>query len=164
MVCIYEWKLQKVHLMPAKTHGLSYKHPLWSTWKSMRTRCNNPNATSYNNYGARGIKVCERWGSFKKFIDDVGEKPSAKHQLDRISSDGDYEPNNIRWSTREQQNVNQRPKGKSKVKGVYWYPKINKWVATSCKYHGRKYLGTFDTIPEAKKAITEIGCTYNEEQ
>lgn len=149
--------------MPAETHGLSYKHQLWSTWKSMRTRCNNPNALSYKNYGGRGIKVCRRWDDFKSFIEDVGDKPSPKHQLDRIDYDGDYEPTNIRWATREQQNVNQRPKGKSKVKGVYWYPSINKWVARSCKYHGKKHLGTYYTVSEAQIAILASGCTYNEE-
>lgn len=145
-----------------KTHGLSYKHPLWSTWKSMRTRCNNPNATSYKNYGAKGIKVCKRWNDFSIFIKDVGEKPSAKHQLDRADNSKDYDPSNVRWATREQQNCNQRAKGSTGIKGVYFMKNINKYAARTCKYHGRVHLGVYNDALEAKKAISKYGCTYNE--
>jgi hypothetical protein len=87
-----------------KTQGMRRNHPLYQTWSTMRTRCYNPKSISYPNYGARGIRVCERWRkSFKAFVDDMGPRPTPKHTLDRIDRDGDYEPSNCRWATRKQQ-------------------------------------------------------------
>ncbi len=46
----------------------------YSTWVSMRSRCNDPNDKNYNRYGGRGIKVCDRWNNFIKFLSDIGER------------------------------------------------------------------------------------------
>ena len=73
----------------------------------MRNRCTNPNNTNYKNYGGRGIKVCERWDDFTVFIADMGERPEGK-TLDRIDNDGNYEPSNVRWATRSEQQKNKR--------------------------------------------------------
>jgi hypothetical protein len=77
----------------------------------MKARC-NPKYTrrrDHKNYAARGIKICESWvGDFPQFLRDVGLRPSAKHSLDRIDNDGDYEPGNVRWSTNIEQCANTR--------------------------------------------------------
>lgn len=78
----------------------------YGSWTSMIRRCTKPEHPSYKNYGGRGIKVCERWMVFENFLSDVGPKPSRRHTIDRIDSDGDYEPKNCRWSTRVEQNRN----------------------------------------------------------
>jgi hypothetical protein len=84
--------------------------PEYNAWCMMRARCGNPKNNSYHNYGGRGIKVCERWASsFESFLADVGRKPSPKHSLDREENNGDYEPGNVRWSTRRTQTLNRRP-------------------------------------------------------
>ena len=73
----------------------------------MIRRCEAVSDVGYKGYGARGIKVCERWLKFENFLADMGERPAGM-TLDRIDNDGGYEPNNVRWATRQQQRLNQR--------------------------------------------------------
>lgn len=85
------------------------RHPLYHTWAHMVERCHDPRRAGYQWYGARGIKVCERWRrDFTAFLADMGPRPSPKHSLDRINNDGDYEPGNVRWATAKEQRANQR--------------------------------------------------------
>lgn len=78
-------------------------------WQGMKQRCTNPCSTMYHAYGARGIQVCERWlNDFEAFIEDVGERPSDDHSIDRIDVNGNYEPNNVRWATPIEQSQNKR--------------------------------------------------------
>jgi hypothetical protein len=86
---------------------LKYKLPEYLSWNSMRQRCCNPNALNYENYGGRGIEVCERWQLFENFVADMGKRPE-NHSLDRIDNDKGYEPGNCRWATRKEQSSNTR--------------------------------------------------------
>jgi hypothetical protein len=88
-------------------HGLtrSAEHHVW---KGIKARCNNPNNPGYNNYGARGIKLCERWLTFANFFEDMGTRPSPAHSIERINNDRGYEPGNCKWATRIEQNRNSR--------------------------------------------------------
>lgn len=70
----------------------------------MIQRCDDPHTNGYENYGGRGIRICERWRTYENFVADLGERP-ARMTLERLDSDRDYEPDNCRWaSMREQQN------------------------------------------------------------
>lgn len=82
----------------------------YRSWRSMKQRCSVQTNKSYKNYGARGIRVCDRWmNSFEAFLEDMGERPPG-NTLDRYpDNDGDYEPGNCRWATWEQQASNRRP-------------------------------------------------------
>lgn len=91
------------------THGMEGT-PTYKAWCSMKQRCTNPHHEYYSHYGARGIRVCDRWAhSFRAFYDDMGNRPSNKHTLDRFpNNNGNYEPGNVRWATWREQNQNRR--------------------------------------------------------
>ena len=91
---------------PFRTHLLS-KTPEYRAWANMWQRCTNPKAAGYENYGGRGIRVCERWRLFENFLADVGPRPEGL-TLDRINNDGNYEPGNCRWATRSEQQFKRR--------------------------------------------------------
>ena len=92
--------------VPGKFRFKDYKRAS-QTWRCMKRRCYNSNHPDYWHYGARGIRVCERWMVFSNFVEDMGDAPPGM-SLDRINNDGNYEPGNCRWATRHEQIRNTR--------------------------------------------------------
>jgi len=89
-------------------HGMT-RSPEHNSWVNMRQRCLDPNSHAWDDYGGRGIRVCERWAnSFLAFYEDMGPKPTPQHSIDRRENDGNYTPENCRWSTRVEQSRNTR--------------------------------------------------------
>lgn len=89
-------------------HGMSGT-PEYHAWQGMRARCQTKTNAAYQYYGGRGIKVHPLWNkSFQAFMDHVGKRPTPEHTLDRIDSNGNYEPGNVRWATRLVQSRNRR--------------------------------------------------------
>ena len=89
------------------THGL-YGSPTYRSWRAMIIRCTDKSHKQFKDYGGRGIAICPEWlASFESFVSDLGIRPSGK-TLDRIKTDGHYEPGNCKWSTPKEQNANKR--------------------------------------------------------
>lgn len=91
-----------------KTHGMKNTR-IYRIWAGMKNRCTNVNNQSYSDYGGRGITLCEEWNKFENFYKWSKESGYSDNlTIDRINVNGNYEPNNCRWATYEQQNNNKR--------------------------------------------------------
>ncbi len=99
-----------------KKHDMRHTR-IYRIWTGMLSRCNNEKEISYKNYGARGIKVCERWFKFENFLEDMGECPIG-YQIDRTNNDGNYEPGNCKWVTPKENANNTRRSKKNKEKEI----------------------------------------------
>jgi len=111
-------------------HGGSLENKLeYNSWRAMKERCTNPKWRAYHRYGGRGITIDPRWASsdgFVAFFADMGKKPTPKHSLDRIDNDGDYTPENCRWSSQTTQVTNSSQPNFIEIDGVK--KPVTKWI------------------------------------
>lgn len=81
----------------------------YRAFQNMRTRTGQKSHDAYEHYRSRGIEVCERWlgeHGFEHFLADVGRAPTPEHWLERFDNDRGYEPGNVGWATRTEQQRN----------------------------------------------------------
>lgn len=99
-----------------RTHAIRhdmYRSPEYQAYQNARMRVQDEKPSIWKNYGGRGIEF--RFTSFEQWFKELGPKPSPKHSVDRIDNDGHYEPGNIRWATRREQNLNKSNCGKCRA-------------------------------------------------
>lgn len=136
------------------THGL-HDSAEYGIWRGIIARCTKPNRKEYQEYGGRGIKVCDEWLTFARFFKDMGWRPSEAHSIDRIDVNGHYEPSNCRWATRSVQNLNKRPR--SEFPGTRRKRTSSGGVEARIMVDGKQiHLGTFKTNEEASEAYEKV--------
>lgn len=133
------------------------KTRLYNIWCSMIDRVENKKSTSYEDYGGRGITICEEWRnnypSFKKWALQNGYSNSLK--IDRIDNDLGYFPNNCRWATQTIQSRNTRrlrSNNTSGYRGVCWHKKQQKFNSRITVNSIVINLGSYCSDIEAAKA------------
>ena len=133
-----------------KTHGLGYTR-LYDIWRTLKGRTLNPKNKHYNDYGGRGITICEEWLDIHNFYNwAMSNGYSDELSIDRIDNDGNYCPENCRWTTKTIQSRNQRIQKNniSGFKGVYFNKASKKFVARIKINYKTIYLGSFSTAVE----------------
>lgn len=149
----------------AKTHGYS-RTKLGNVFEGMKQRCNNPKNKNYEKYGGRGIKICTEWLNDPKKFFDWAIKNGYKEGLsiDRIDVNGNYEPDNCRWTDSETQCLNQRIRKDNKTgyKGIYYSEGVYRVQIRRNKK--RYYFGSYKTLPEAVKVLEEAKAMVEEAQ
>lgn len=129
-----------------KIHGETYinkkKTKLYRTWANIKARCYNENNKSYVNYGYRGIKMCDEWkNDFSTFRDwSINNGYNDNLSIDRIDNNGDYTPENCRWTTTNVQQNNKRSNH------IVIYNGKQYTVANLCKVLNIPYGRTLDRI------------------
>lgn len=120
------------------THGHTAKstrkdsHEYW-IWNMVVQRCTNPNVKNWNDYGGRGITVCESWLKFEQFFADMGKRPTTKHSLERIDNNAGYHKDNCVWATRMEQAKNKRNNRVLTVGGASKH--LAEWAREFCVDH-----------------------------
>lgn len=137
--------------------GAKKNYPrIYKIWQGIRQRCNNPNDKDYDDYGGRGIKVCEEWNkSSMAFIQWALQNGYADNlSIDRRDTNGDYCPENCHWATGTEQARNKRKQRTNRTgyNGVHYEADRGKYRALIYVNSKRIDLGRYDTAEEAAEA------------
>ena len=154
--CIHSINQGKTKSCGCYNVSKSFKHGLvgtriYSIWIDIKSRVFNSKSKSYNDYGGRGITLCDEWLDVQNFYDwAMLNGYSEDLTIDRIDNDGNYCPENCRWVTQTIQSRNQRMQKNniSGFKGVCFNKNKNKYIAQICVNNKNIYLGSFSMAVE----------------
>lgn len=141
------------------------KTNLYKRYIDMKSRCYNPKSCNYKHYGARGISVCNEWlgiegfRNFKKWSLENGFDKSLS--LDRIDNNGNYSPDNCRWTNRSIQAINMRHKNTSGYIGISKHSNGKVWYGRVKVYGKQIYTGMSSDIKEAARMRNEYIIKHN---
>src|SRR5262249_28277246 len=143
--CLQRERAAQANIQRLYRHGEAGRNttPLYRSWGEMKDRCLNPQNKRYKDYGVRGIKIAPKWindyPAFRNYINqNLGPRPSSNHTIDRIDNDGNYEPGNLRWSTRSEQQQNSRRSKLNKTLDALLADRVNKSARQRRPHRQRK--------------------------
>ena len=127
-----------------KKHGKCGSR-IYRIWRGIISRCEIKSATSYENYGGRGISVCIEWHNFESFNKwAIQNGYSETLTIERINNDGNYDPTNCSWITKSEQSLNKRER-KTKLERNKKGQFIKNSIHDEGFIQGKiTYIGTFD--------------------
>jgi hypothetical protein len=149
--CLQKERTREAHIK----HGLC-QSSTYSSWRSMKCRCDNPSTTGYEYYGGRGITYDPRWKTFELFYEDMGERPE-RATLDRIDNNKGYYKDNCRWVNESIQSHNQRKRSNctSQYRGVSWSSQDKIWISKIVCNGLSIYIGSFSDEESAALAYDQ---------
>lgn len=120
---------------------------LKAIYQGMKQRCYNANRPNYKYYGGRGIAICDEWlNSYQAFSDWAVANGYQEHlSIDRIDTNGNYEPENCRWASMKEQAKNKRSWSNTGVLGVTYDKKNHRYRV----FLGHSYFGSCKSLQEA---------------
>ncbi len=140
------------------------RHLNWAVWHGMKQRCNNENRSDYVYYGGAGIGYDPKWETLAGFNEDMGDRPSMSHTLDRRDGTKGYSKENCRWATRKEQSRNQ--KNNLRLNGILLVEEAELGHVKKATLYSRHYRGRPKTTDEERKrrvlirdASTRLGMT-----
>lgn len=133
------------HREVSTTHGLT-GNLTFRSWQGLIKRCFDPKQTGFENWGGRGITVCERWQSFENFLADMGECPGPGYSIERQDNDANYQPGNCCWLKKELQARNRRTTRWIELNGETLS------LAEHCERAGVNYKWAWKQIVKHKRA------------
>lgn len=128
--CLWNRQLHPAAHTDGSRRYVNYKETrIFRRWRYMKSRCYDPKNKSYKHYGGRGIAMCDEWkNSFQAYFDYVSKLEhfgEPGYTLDRIDNNGNYEPGNVRYSTRSEQEHNKRAKRLINSRSEEYSKKLN---------------------------------------
>lgn len=118
----------------------------YAAWRNLIERCYRSNNPQFENYGGRGITVCDEWRhSYTAFYAYMGDCPPGL-EIDRWpDKNGNYEPGNCRWATETEQSRNRRNNIPISVHG------FTGCLSAACEFFGVKYRRAYYLIVTCKR-------------
>lgn len=129
-----------------KTHGMN-RTKIYSIYNNMKDRCYNNNHHEFHNYGGKGVVICDEWLGKNGFINFMNWAYKNGYveglSIDRIDSNGNYEPNNCQWITRSENTIkaNKTSQHRKANKGTYYgiSPSGEKYEFENAAQFGREH-------------------------